>query len=187
MKEVIEGLSRNPIIAAVEHEGQIKAGIESPVEVVFLLRTDIFNSRNYIEILKSKGKLVLVHSDFIEGLANDRKAVEYIQRNLKPDGIIATKNNVIKYAKELGLFTIQRFFMIDSAAFKSAAKTIYQNQPDAVEIMPGLIPPIIESLAKETNKPIIAGGLIQRKEDIISALTAGAVGVSTGKPALWYV
>lgn len=185
MKEVIEGLNRNPIVAAIEHEEQLKVCIDAPVEVVFLLRNDIFNSRMHIELLKAKGKLVLVHSDFIEGLANDRRAVEYIQRYLKPDGIIGTKSNVIRYGKELGLFTIQRFFMIDSAAFKSAVKTIYQNQPDAVEIMPGIIPTVIESLAKETSKPIIAGGLIQKKEDIISALTAGAVGVSTGKVHLW--
>ena len=187
MKEVIEGLNRNPIIAAVEREDQIKQGIDSPVEVVFLLRTDIFNTLQYIQQLKAKGKLVLVHSDFIEGLGNDRKAVEYIKRNLRPDGIIATKNNVIKYGKELGLFTVQRFFMIDSAAFKSAVKTIYQNQPDAIEIMPGIIPTVIESLSKETNKPIIAGGLIQKKDDIIGAITAGAVGVSTGKPELWHM
>ncbi len=185
MKEVIEGLNRNPIVAAIEHEEQLKASIDMPVEVVFLLRSDIFNAKRQIELLKSKGKLVLVHSDFIEGLANDRKAVEYIQRYFKPDGIIATKNNIIKYGKELGLFTIQRFFMIDGSAFRSAVKTIYQNQPDAVEIMPGIIPTVIEGLAKETDKPIIAGGLVRKKEDIISALTAGAVGVSTGKSQLW--
>jgi glycerol uptake operon antiterminator len=33
--------------------------------------------------------------------------------------------------------------------------------------------------------PVIAGGLISDKEDIISALGAGAIAVSSTNPAVW--
>lgn len=52
-----------------------------------------------------------------------------------------------------------------------------------VEIMPGIMPEIIERLKIEIKIPIIAGGLISDKKDIIAALSAGADAVSTTKTA----
>ena len=43
-----------------------------------------------------------------------------------------------------------------------------------VEIMPGIMPEIIERLKIEIKIPIIAGGLISDKKDIIAALSVGA-------------
>lgn len=54
-----------------------------------------------------------------------------------------------------------------------------------VEIMPGIMPEIIERLKIEIKIPIIAGGLISDKKDIIAALSAGADAVSTTKTGLW--
>jgi glycerol uptake operon antiterminator len=33
--------------------------------------------------------------------------------------------------------------------------------------------------------PVIAGGLIESKEDVIEILNAGALAISTGKKVLW--
>jgi glycerol uptake operon antiterminator len=33
--------------------------------------------------------------------------------------------------------------------------------------------------------PVIAGGLVETKAEVTAALKAGAMAVSTGKPALW--
>jgi len=185
MKPSFSVLEENPIVAALEEEKDYDAAVQSPVRMIFLLRCDILSLKEKVAFLKEHGKRVFVHMDLVQGLGSDYTAVQYVYENAKPDGIITTRNNIIKYGKELGLSTIQRFFVVDSHAFVSAVKTIEQTQPDAVEIMPGIMPGIIKELSAETRKPIIAGGLIHSKEDIISVLGAGAVGISTSKSKLW--
>jgi glycerol uptake operon antiterminator len=58
--------------------------------------------------------------------------------------------------------------------------------PKAVEIMPGIVPSMIELILKKTNVPVIAGGLISKKEHVIDAIKAGATGVSTSSEKIWY-
>jgi len=53
--------------------------------------------------------------------------------------------------------------------------------------MPAVMPNVIRRFKKEITIPVIAGGLIDSKEDIIDILKAGALGVSTGKKDLWGV
>ena len=59
-------------------------------------------------------------------------------------------------------------------------------RPDAVEIMPGIIPRVIKRIKSEIPEiPIIAGGLIESKEDIMDVLKSGGIAVSTSKESLW--
>ena len=58
--------------------------------------------------------------------------------------------------------------------------------PDLMEIMPGVIGKIIKRFANG-KVPLIAGGLVETKEDVTSALKLGAFAVSTGKEDLWYI
>ena len=101
------------------------------------------------------------------------------------DGIISTKSGLIKSAGELGMATVQRFFILDSLSVQSAVRSAAALQPDAIEILPGIMPRIVRTLCREVQVPLIAGGLISSKEDVIQALSAGALGVSTTNPAVW--
>ena len=58
-------------------------------------------------------------------------------------------------------------------------------RPDFIEILPGVMPKIIARICRETQIPVIAGGLISDKEDILAALSAGARAISTTNPAVW--
>ena len=51
--------------------------------------------------------------------------------------------------------------------------------------LPGVMPKIIRKLASEMEVPLIAGGLITDKEDVINALSAGALAVSTTLSDIW--
>ncbi len=51
--------------------------------------------------------------------------------------------------------------------------------------MPGLMPKVIKKLSQKTHIPIITGGLIKEKEDVINAIKAGALSVSTTETSLW--
>jgi glycerol uptake operon antiterminator len=183
---IIESIKENPIVAGVRHGEDLQLALDSGVSTVFILNTDIFNVKSVVSRVKAAGKNVLVHIDFVEGLGKDQKAIDFIAQHAKPDGILTTKSQNIKYAREIGLFAIQRFFLIDSLSFKTTIRTIQSFQPDMIEIMPAVMPGVIKNIVAETNNmPVIAGGLINTKKDIIEALNAGALGVSTGKKELW--
>ena len=42
-------------------------------------------------------------------------------------------------------------------------------------------------MTEKLSVPVIAGGLISDKEDIIAALDAGATAISTTKEELWFL
>jgi len=55
-----------------------------------------------------------------------------------------------------------------------------------MELMPGVIDKAIARFCKG-NIPVIAGGLIETKAEVTSALGHGATAVSTGNTELWYL
>ncbi|SHH63531.1 glycerol uptake operon antiterminator [Caloranaerobacter azorensis DSM 13643] len=177
----------NPIIAAVNNIEKLDRAINSPTEIIFLLVGDIFNLKKIVDEVKSKEMSIYVHLDLMEGFSKDIVALKYINENIKPDGIITTKSNLIKFAKNLGIFTIQRLFILDSLSLETGISSVLSTKPDAVEILPGIMPKITQEIHKKTHLPIITGGLIKEKEDVINSLNAGAIGVSTSKEEIWYM
>ena len=176
-----------PVIAAVKDETGLKECLYSESQIIFLLFGDICSVGRYVEIAKSAGKMVFVHMDLINGLGNKEVAVDFIREHTGVDGIISTKPQLVKRAKELGLFGILRIFVIDSMAFGNIEKQCASLVPDAVEILPGLMPKIIKKLCSTVNVPIIAGGLISDKEDVMNALTVGAVAISVTNQRVWFM
>ena len=172
----------NPIIAAVRTDEQYKTALNSDVSAIFMLKADMLTISKLIE--DKKEKKVFVHIDMAEGVGKDKKGIELLKR-VGVDGIITTKNHLIAYAKELGLITVQRFFIIDSGSVATALESVTQTKPDFAELMPGVIPKAIKGFIEKTSIPIISGGLIEDRNDVISALSAGAEAVSTGKENLW--
>ena len=47
------------------------------------------------------------------------------------------------------------------------------------------MPKIIKKICKMGNIPVIAGGLVMDKEDVMGALSAGAISVSTTNQDVW--
>ena len=60
------------------------------------------------------------------------------------------------------------------------------TNPHLMEIMPGVVTKVITHYT-DRGMPVIAGGLIQYKSEVMDALGAGATAVSTGQPELWYI
>lgn len=176
-----------PVIAAVKDETGLKECLYSESQIIFLLFGDICSVGRYVEIAKSAGKMVFVYMDLINGLGNKEVAVDFIREHTGVDGIISTKPQLVKRAKELGLFGILRIFVIDSMAFGNIEKQCASLVPDAVEILPGLMPKIIKKLCSTVNVPIIAGGLISDKEDVMNALNAGAIAISVTNQRVWFM
>lgn len=179
-------IEANPVIAAIKDDAGLDASCACrEIKVVFILYGDICTIGRIVEQVKEAGKTAIVHVDLIGGLSGKEIAVDFIRQNTQADGIISTKPPLIKRAKELNLFTVLRIFMLDSLAFESIQKQMGVSRPDVIEILPGLMPKIITRVSRKTRIPVIAGGLISEKEDVMAALSAGAISVSTTNPLVW--
>ncbi|TDT67007.1 glycerol uptake operon antiterminator [Hypnocyclicus thermotrophus] len=185
-KNISDILEKNPIIAAINSEADLNAVLKSDINIVFILTSNILEISNVIKRLKEANKFVFVHIDRIEGLSSrSTLIIDYLIANTELNGIISTKHNMIKYAKNKDILAIQRFFILDSLSFKNSLKNVEDTKPDAIEILPGLMPKIIKKITKEIKIPVIAGGLIQDKQDIIGVIEAGAYGVSSTNKDIW--
>ncbi len=185
MHDYVEAVKDNPVIAAVQSRPSLERALSLGVPTVFLINTDIFSAKALVDTAKKNGTRVFLHMDLIDGLAASTRALDYVQTSMSPSGIISTRSALVKYARDQGIFVIQRFFMVDSASYDNAVKTAAKIRPPMIELMPGIIPGVIRRFTQEVDVPVIAGGLITERKQVIDALSSGAIGVSTGSEALW--
>ena len=186
-KEFKEALEDSPIIAAIKDDNGLKKCLSSESRVVFILYGDICNIADIVDCVKSSGKIAMVHLDLINGLSSKEIAVDFLKKYTHADGIITTKPTLIKRARELGLYTILRLFVIDSMAYENIDRQVKAAHPDLIEILPALMPKIISSICNQTTTPIIAGGLVSEKEDIMALLQAGVTSVSSTNEDIWFL
>lgn len=178
----LQRLECNPIIAAVKADGW-QAAMQSPAEVVFHLKANLMTIRQQAEEARSFGKLLFVHLDLAEGIGKDRAGIDFLA-DCGVSGILSTRNQLITFARERGLLTVQRFFALDSQGVSAITDQRSLGGADVVEIMPGVIGKVIRRVA-DLGAAVIAGGLIETKAEVTAALQQGALAVSTGKKELW--
>ncbi len=175
----------NPIIAAVKDDQGLQQALETDCKVIFLLYGNVCSIASLVDRVKSTGKMAYVHADLIDGLASREVAVTFIKTTTHANGIISTKPAIVKAAKEQGLVTVQRFFLLDSLALSNFKKYVDAGWADMIEVMPATMPKIIRRISQMSHVPIIAGGLISDKEDVMLALQNGAAAVSTTNQDVW--
>lgn len=178
-------LEDNPVIAAVKDEEQLKKALDSNVQIIFVLWGDLLNITKISEEIYSHNKVGMLHIDLVEGLSNKEVVLKYLKEQTKFQGIISTKPQMVKYAKSMGLYAVQRVFLYDTISLNNAKKHI-MNECDAIEMLPGIMPKVIKTISGYyPSKPIICGGLIESKDEVIQALSSGATCVSTTKEKIW--
>lgn len=182
IKEILE---RNPVIPAIKDRETFEAALKSNNEIVFIIMSNIIDIKDICDSLKREKKIVFIHVDMIDGLNSTNFGIDYIVNTIKPNGILTTKSNVVAHAYKNNIKVIQRFFILDSLSYEKALQNIKENKIIAAEIMPGLMPKIIKKVSSQIYQPLITGGLISEKEDVINALNAGALSVSTTNIKLW--
>jgi len=185
-EKILMQINSNPVIAAVRSCEELERAVASPVKIIFLLNSEISKIGEYIELCHLNKKIILVHFDLVSGLGNDEEAVRFLC-SFNPDGIISTKNNILKIASEQGVFTVQRFFIVDSRSCDTMRRALNVYRPNMVEIMPGVIFKEIERIISDGVENVICGGMIDDKQTVIKLLSVGAVGVSTSHSDLWTI
>ena len=188
-REFIEKLEANPVIAAIKDDKGLEKAIQTDCEIIFILYGDICTIADIVERIKAAGKVAMVHLDLITGLNNGKEvSVDFIKNTTQADGIITTKGNLIGRSKELGLYTVLRYFVIDNMALINIEKQNKHgiSQPDVIEILPGiLLPKIIKKVNQLSRVPVLAGGLIGDRDDVMNALNNGVLAVSSTNEGVW--
>src|SRR5699024_7257347 len=159
--------------------------LQSDHEIIILLETRLAQLQSIVDYAKKAEKRVILHFDLIQGLTPDEYGMEYLVRHIKPLGILSTRGHVIQLAKKNGLLAIQRIFLLDSLALEQNIKLSKRFQPDCIEVLPGVIPDVIEEIYEQTSIPVIAGGLVRRADEVEEAFSAGAIAVTTSNSDLW--
>ena len=178
----------NPIIAAVKDDEGLEECLRTEIGVVFILYGNIGSIIDIVKKIKRSGKLALVHMDLVSGMQAKDVSVDYIRNYTEADGIITTKVNLLPRAKELGLNTILRTFVLDSTAMETLDRNSRPEavQPDIMEVLPGtLLPDVIRQIVSSCRVPVMVSGLITRKSEVMNALKSGAVSISTTNRKLW--
>jgi glycerol uptake operon antiterminator len=178
-------LQDNPIIAGIKNDEGLNSVLDSDCKIVFILYGDLLNIGSIVQKVKERGKMAFVNVDLLDGFSNKEIVVKYLKLNTKADGILSSKAPMVKAAKSYGLFSVHRFFLIDSFSFHSLDKQIEISQPDCIEIMPGCMPKVISWVLEKINIPVIAGGLVCEKDDVVAALKAGAIAISSTNTEVW--
>jgi len=186
MEHLKNYFKKHPVIAGLRSDESLEKAVKSEVIALFILYGDIFVLPEIMEKARKYDKLVFLHIDLIEGIGRDKQGVKYLAVNKLCDGIVTTKSNLVNTARKEGLMAIQRLFLLDSAALRTGEHLLEYNQPDAVEILPGIAAPyFINHIEHKLSCPIIAGGLIRTREEIEELLKKKVMAVSTSNQELW--
>ncbi len=179
-------LEEMPVVAAIKDDQGLSDCLTSECNVVFVLYGDLCNISDIVRRVKAGGKLCIVHLDLIEGLEGKNVSVRYLREHTEADGIISTKPQLVKYAKELGMVAVQRFFVVDSIGLANVRRHLETGGADLVEILPAASVKAVVRMLGNSPVPLIAGGLILTKEDVITALQSGALAVSSTNRDIWF-
>jgi glycerol uptake operon antiterminator len=181
-----EALRGRPVVAGLRHSLDVERAIAHGVGVLFILGEDIFALKESVAKAHAHGRLILAHVDLIKGIGRDEAGVRFLAQEFHVDGILTTRTNLIGPAKREGLIAVQRLFVLDSESLEAGLPAVERAAPDAVEVLPGVILPLIAPRLKQAGlPPLIAGGLIRTARQVAEILEAGAVAISTGAEELW--
>ena len=172
------------IIAAVRTAEEFENAVNSRVGIIFHLSPDLHNLSELAQSAHKNGKKIFIHLDLATGIGKDKSGILFV-KNAGIDGVISTRVNIIKTARECGVFTVQRFFIVDSQSVTTTVESVKASKADMIEIMPGVLTKAIGKLRQLVNVPIIAGGLIENLSEIENAINSGAYAVSTAKEEFW--
>ncbi len=183
-----DSTERCPVIAGIKSDEWLEKCKSSNCEIVYILYGNICTIGDIVKQVKDAGKMAVVHIDLIAGLATKEISVDFIRQFTEADGIISTKPHLIKHANDLGLFTVQRFFMIDTITYNNIKKHVKDTKPDVVEMLPaGLDKMIRYAVEQVEGKPLVASGLVLDEDDVRRALSAGAIAISTTNLEVWKI
>ena len=178
--------AETPIIPAIRKPELVELAIASRSRLIYLLTGDPENVEQMIQKITAAGKVPIVNLDLLNGFSRDKYAVNYLKR-VGAGGIISTHLDPLRHALAIGLYGIQRTFLLDSGAMETISNQLRNTPVHALEILPALVAPKMLDRVRAINAdlPVVGGGLISNMKEVESLLAQGLSAGSTSHPEMW--
>lgn len=175
-----------PIIPAIRKAELVEQAAAAHGKIVYLLTGDPENCESMIQRILKADKLPIVNLDLLNGFSRDRYAVNYLKR-VGARGIISTHLDPLRHALSIGLYAVQRTFLLDSGAMDTITSQLKNTPVDALEVLPALVAPKIIDRVRliSPELPVVGGGLIQTLKEVEELLDQGLSAVSSSNPLMW--
>lgn len=180
-------LEKDPVIMAVKNETALRRALEYDGKIVFLLYGTLPRLETVVRRVLGAGKMPFVHVELVDGIKPDAGLADFFSETFGTKcGIITTHTALVKRAYELKVPVIQRIFAVDSRSLHQGFESLKEVLPDALEVIPGVVPVAIQYFHERfPDLVIIAGGLIRSRQSMYDVISMGGVGVSTTDVSFW--
>jgi len=186
MSRLLEQFGHVPVAAVIRRGEDLPRALASQVPAVFFLRAPAFHLGPLVWAVQARGKMAFVHIDLIAGLGKDRAGIAFLAREIGVNGIITSHSGLVAAAKAEHVIAVQRLLLYDDLALSSALSALDHARPDIVEVLPGVIfPLVVDQIRGRLPLPIIVGGFVTQADHRAAALQRGAVAISTSTAELW--
>ena len=183
---LLEAFGRVPVAAVIRRGEELPRALASQVPAVFFLRAPAFHLGPLVWAVQARGKLAFVHVDLIAGLGKDRAGIAFLAREIGVNGIITSHSGLVAAARAERVIAVQRLLLYDDLALPSALAALEHARPDIVEVLPGVIfPLVVDQIRARISLPMIVGGFVREPTQRESALQRGALAISTSAAELW--
>lgn len=179
-------LQQTPIIPAVRKPEHLDLALQAHGKVIYFLTGNPENCESMIQQVLATEKVPIVNLDLLNGLARDKFAVNYL-KHCGARGIISTHVDTLRHARSIGLYSVQRTFLVDSGAMDTISAQLKNTQVDALEVLPAQVAhkllDRVRSISPDTV--VTGGGLIGTLKEVEDLLLQGLAAVSIGNPEMW--
>ena len=174
------------IIPAVRKPEVLDKALAAHGKLVYLLCGDPENIEGLLQRILATDKLPIVNIDLVGGLSRDHHALNYLEKR-GAKGIISTHGETLRQAQALGLYVIQRTFLLDSGAMENICHQMKNSPVDALEVLPAIAAPKLVGRTNSipTDIALVGGGLISSMREVEDLLEQGLAAVSVSDPQLW--
>ena len=107
---------------------------------------------------------------------------EKIGSLLKPGDILAMTGTLAA-----GKTTITKGIAKSLGVKDNITSQIKAAKPDFIEVLPALMPKAIAKVCRISSVPVITGGLVSDKEDVMALLDAGVISISSTNEQVWFL
>ena len=175
-----------PIIPAIRKPEFVDQAIASRGKLIYLLTGDPENIESVTQRIVAAEKIPIVNLDLLNGFSRDRFAVNYLKK-VGVRGIISTHLDPLRHALSIGLYAVQRTFLLDSGAMDTITNQLKNSPVHALEVLPALVAPKILDRVRSLglDLPVVGGGLIETMKEVESLLGQGLSAISTSNPQMW--
>ena len=174
------------VIPSIRRLGDLERALKSERQTILLTGADIASLPLLAQKVHDAGKRVLINMELLGGFGRDEVGIKLLKHYFKVDGVMSTDRMRLGMARNIGLYTIQRFLISDSKALDTTLRILKSTRAQAAEILPAKVAvDVLPELRKVTAIPLWAGGFIQTPEGIEAVERAGFNGATTSERHLF--